>query len=62
MEEDEAWAIIEANQNRPGEPNPESAAAMGWLSDLGTAEVSNMTLRKAFEAGFRHGMNMRPRA
>jgi len=60
MTEDEAWRLIEINQQAQQikiEDNAFDAvlAAQQFVEDTPAQELSIMTLRKAFELGFRKG-------
>ena len=56
--EDEAWAAIEAKQKRAVEIDKLQRAAVAaalFVSESPKRELAIMTLRKAFELGYRQG-------
>lgn len=58
-EEDEAFDEIERKQNQQVEDSVRSAAqdsALHFITDTDATELGLMTLRKAFETGYRAGM------
>jgi hypothetical protein len=59
-DEDEAWRLIEINQQAKQIKMEDNAfdavlAAQQFVEDTPSHELSIMTLRKAFELGFRKG-------
>lgn len=59
-EEDEAWRLIEIKQQAQQTRMEDNAfdavlAAQQFVEDTPASELSIMTLRKAFELGFRRG-------
>ena len=56
--EDEAWEAIEAKQNRADEIEVlqrAAVAAAAFVSESQKRDLAIMTLRKAFELGYRQG-------
>jgi hypothetical protein len=58
MTEDEAWQEIERKQRKAQEQVEMTEAvvsAMRFINDMNNAELGIMTLRKAYEIGYRAG-------
>lgn len=56
--EDEAWALLEAKQKRAAEIDVLQRAAyasVAFIEDSEARDLAIMTLRKAFELGYRQG-------
>ena len=56
--EDEAWEVIEAKQKRAAEIEVlqrAAVAAAAFVSESQKRDLAIMTLRKAFELGYRQG-------